>query len=175
MAKIQSRIYCSASNRRELRECQKARRDLQRERRHTQVPHLSLTYPKECLWFQVVNLCCSVIAVRVFELRGRRKGSEIIKTIFVSICWNMESSQLTAQMIMQKGKRMAAAFINADCTSNRGGQSVHLDLLLDNLLDPEKSIDNSETIDWCKWLIAGGRTPSEFSAIGKCTFYRISL
>uniref|UniRef100_A0A1B0CEC1 Uncharacterized protein n=1 Tax=Lutzomyia longipalpis TaxID=7200 RepID=A0A1B0CEC1_LUTLO len=77
----------------------------------------------------------------------------------------MESSQLTAQKIMLKGKGAAAAFINADCTSNRGGHSVHLDILLDNLLDPEKSIDNSETIEWCKWLIAGGRTPSEFSAI----------
>lgn len=74
------------------------------------------------------------------------------------------SAQQTAQMIMQKGKRGAAAFLNADLSND--GQSHHLDALLEVLLNPEEPINNSETIDWCKWLIAGGRTPSEFSSIG---------
>lgn len=85
------------------------------------------------------------------------------------------SAQQTAQMLMQKGKRAAAAFLNADLSND--GQSHHLDALLEVLLNPEEPINNSETIDWCKWLIAGGRTPSEFSSIGKLdllyNFYRV--
>lgn len=42
-----------------------------------------------------------------------------------------------------------------------------LKLLLDDLLAPDKPIDDLETIDWCKWLIAGGRMPDDFAGIGK--------
>lgn len=85
------------------------------------------------------------------------------------------SAQQIVQMLMQKGKRAAAAFLNADLSND--GQSHHLDALLEVLLNPEEPINNSETIDWCKWLIAGGRTPSEFSSIGMLNllynFYRV--
>ncbi|XP_041979503.1 E3 ubiquitin-protein ligase Ubr3 [Aricia agestis] len=71
-------------------------------------------------------------------------------------------SNTTAQVLMKKGKRGAAAYIHADCA---GGSPQHLGPLLDVLLNPSKAIDEWETIDWCRWLLAGGRTPDEFAAI----------
>lgn len=70
-----------------------------------------------------------------------------------------------ADVVMQKGKRGGAAFINAECVN--GPPYEHLDNVLDVILDPGKKIDSSENIEWCKWLIAGGRTPAEFAAIGE--------
>ncbi|CAG9786513.1 unnamed protein product [Diatraea saccharalis] len=71
-------------------------------------------------------------------------------------------SNSTAQVLMKKGKRGAAAYIHADCAS---GSPQHLGPLLDVLLNPSKAIDEWETMDWCRWLIAGGRTPDEFATI----------
>ena len=31
----------------------------------------------------------------------------------------------------------------------------HLNALLDHLLQPERSIDDTETIEWCRWLVPG--------------------
>lgn len=45
--------------------------------------------------------------------------------------------------------------------------SHYLNLLLDDLLMPDKRINDPETIDWCKWLIAGGRIPDDFAQIGE--------
>jgi E3 ubiquitin-protein ligase UBR3 len=66
---------------------------------------------------------------------------------------------------MKKGKRGAAVYVHADCASSSSPQ--HLYDLLAVLLNPRKAIDEWETIDWCKWLMAGGRTPDEFASIGK--------
>lgn len=78
----------------------------------------------------------------------------------------MESATLiTAQMIMQKGKRGAAARINTECASGRTPE--HLDAFLHLIINTSQRIDDIESIEWCKWLIAGGRTPAEFAAIGK--------
>ncbi|KAL1485543.1 hypothetical protein MTO96_010052 [Rhipicephalus appendiculatus] len=41
--------------------------------------------------------------------------------------------------------------------------AAELNELLDIILDPRKPIDIWDTIDWCKWLMAGGKTPDEFS------------
>ncbi|XP_037294366.1 E3 ubiquitin-protein ligase Ubr3 [Manduca sexta] len=71
-------------------------------------------------------------------------------------------SNSTAQVLMKKGKRGAAAYIAADCAS---GSPQHLGPLLDVLLNPNKAIDEWETIDWCRWLLAGGRTPDEFATV----------
>ncbi|XP_072948868.1 E3 ubiquitin-protein ligase Ubr3 isoform X2 [Epargyreus clarus] len=71
-------------------------------------------------------------------------------------------SNSTAQVLMKKGKRGAAAYIHADCAN---GSPQHLGPLLDVLLNPSKAIDEWETIDWCRWLLAGGRTPDEFAAV----------
>lgn len=77
----------------------------------------------------------------------------------------MEQYLRAAEIVMQKGKRGGAAFINAECVN--GPPFEHLEYVLDVILNPDKKIDDSENIDWCKWLIAGGRTPSEFASIGK--------
>lgn len=42
--------------------------------------------------------------------------------------------------------------------------------LLNILLSPDKPIDDFETIEWCKWLMAGGRTPDEFFNTGILLF-----
>ena len=39
--------------------------------------------------------------------------------------------------------------------------------LLDHLLNPEKPIDEYETLDWLRWLISGGSTFDEFARTGK--------
>jgi E3 ubiquitin-protein ligase UBR3 len=90
----------------------------------------------------------------------------------------MASNSLAAHVLMKKGKRGAAAYVHAGCSNSASPQ--HLSELLDLLLNPEKTIDEWDTIDWCKWLIAGGRTPDEFSSIGKLLFmnsytYHVSL
>lgn len=35
--------------------------------------------------------------------------------------------------------------------------------LMDHLLHPDKDIDDSEAVEWCKWLVGGGRTPEQFT------------
>lgn len=76
------------------------------------------------------------------------------------------SHKQIADLVMKMGKRSGAAFINAECMA--GPPCPHLDSLLDVILDPNEKIDDTDTIDWCKWLIAGGRTPTEFASIGEC-------
>lgn len=66
---------------------------------------------------------------------------------------------------MKKGKRGAASYIHNECINQVN--SRHLSEILDILLNPAKAIDEWETIDWLKWLIAGGKTPDEYSALGK--------
>ncbi|XP_012275050.1 E3 ubiquitin-protein ligase Ubr3 isoform X2 [Orussus abietinus] len=75
------------------------------------------------------------------------------------------TSRASAQVLINKGKRGAAAYIHADCSNSALGNGCpqHLNELLDILLNPSKPIDDWETIDWCKWLMAGGRTPDEFA------------
>ncbi|XP_054287000.1 E3 ubiquitin-protein ligase Ubr3-like isoform X1 [Macrosteles quadrilineatus] len=68
-----------------------------------------------------------------------------------------------AQILMKKGRRGAAAHVHADCANNTS--SGVLGEILDILLNPSKNIDEWETLDWIKWLMAGGRTPDEFSSI----------
>lgn len=75
------------------------------------------------------------------------------------------ASNSAANVLMKKGKRGAAVYVHADCASSSSPQ--HLYDLLAVLLNPRKAIDEWETIDWCKWLMAGGRTPDEFASIGK--------
>lgn len=92
---------------------------------------------------------------------------------------NNAAARPTAQQLKQiGGKRSAAAHINTDLATASAVQSVHatvvaaaanplLDEFLHLILHPEQRIDDSDNIEWCKYLIAGGRTPAEFAAIGK--------
>lgn len=75
------------------------------------------------------------------------------------------------RVLLAKGKRAAAAYVHADVVNTDSPN--HLRFFLDNLLNPAKPINEWETIDWCKWLMAGGRTPDEFSSIGELTNQRI--
>ncbi|XP_034951822.1 E3 ubiquitin-protein ligase Ubr3 [Chelonus insularis] len=79
----------------------------------------------------------------------------------------MTSTLSSAKVLMSKGKRGAAAYIRDQCSNAATveGRQQHLDELLDTLLNPGKVLDDWETIDWCKWLMAGGRTPDEFANI----------
>ncbi|XP_058794286.1 E3 ubiquitin-protein ligase Ubr3 isoform X2 [Phymastichus coffea] len=72
----------------------------------------------------------------------------------------------SAQVLLSKGKRIAANHIYQEF-SNSGrsaGEPSNLTQILDILLSPTKPIDDWETIDWMKWLMAGGRTPDEFAS-----------
>lgn len=73
-------------------------------------------------------------------------------------------SEVIASMVIQKGYSDGASFINNECVN---GKREYLNCVLDVILNPEKNIDNLEHIEWCKWLIAGGRTPDEFASKGK--------
>ncbi|XP_044728240.1 E3 ubiquitin-protein ligase Ubr3 [Chrysoperla carnea] len=73
----------------------------------------------------------------------------------------MASSSIAPLVLMKKGKRAAAQYIQAECSNTTSPQ--HLNELLDLLLNPGKAIDEWETIDWCKWLMASGQTPDEFA------------
>uniref|UniRef100_A0A182PR11 Uncharacterized protein n=1 Tax=Anopheles epiroticus TaxID=199890 RepID=A0A182PR11_9DIPT len=72
---------------------------------------------------------------------------------------------LSVARLKEKGKKMAAAHIHRELAVN--GKSESLIRLMDDLLLPESPISLSENIEWCRWLIAGGRTPAEFASIGK--------
>lgn len=80
------------------------------------------------------------------------------------------------EFIYQKGKLGAAGYFNGLIRNQ--SSTKYLDKFLDTLLNPSKKIDDTDNIEWCKWLISGGRTPTEFSAIGKChlqNFYIINI
>ncbi|KAG5323686.1 UBR3 ligase, partial [Pseudoatta argentina] len=75
------------------------------------------------------------------------------------------TSSSDVQVLMGKGKCGAAAYISLATGRDTGTNTnpPYLNELLDVLLNPSKPIDDWETIDWCKWLMAGGRTPDEFA------------
>lgn len=66
----------------------------------------------------------------------------------------------------QGEKKNASRAVQTECL-----RSSHftpgLNQILDDLLDPRKSLSDSETISWLNYLIAGGRNPEEFSQIVK--------
>lgn len=63
------------------------------------------------------------------------------------------------------GKRGAAVYVQSECSRTTDPQ--HLKELLSTLLNPSKPIEELETVDWVKWLIAGGKSPLEFASIGE--------
>uniref|UniRef100_A0A336MVN7 CSON008050 protein n=1 Tax=Culicoides sonorensis TaxID=179676 RepID=A0A336MVN7_CULSO len=71
----------------------------------------------------------------------------------------------SAKTIKERGKQKAAHKIYTELLANR--HSSDLDVIIDDLLDLDKLIDDTDNIDWCRWLIAGGKTPSEFIQTGE--------
>lgn len=66
---------------------------------------------------------------------------------------------------MSKGKRSAAVLLHSECLQNEHPKQLHD--VLDFILLPEHSLKHLDNIEWLKWLMAGGRTPDDFSATGK--------
>lgn len=56
-------------------------------------------------------------------------------------------------------------FVQAECSKST--ETNQFKELLNVLLNPLKSIEDTEAVDWIKWLIAGGKSPAEFSSLGK--------
>ncbi|XP_029716977.1 E3 ubiquitin-protein ligase Ubr3 [Aedes albopictus] len=73
------------------------------------------------------------------------------------------SSHITLERLKEKGKKLASAHVQRELAVT--GQSEALELLLDEFLSPIRPIADADSIEWCKWLIAGGRTPGEFASI----------
>lgn len=67
--------------------------------------------------------------------------------------------------LMALSKKDASLIINSECCQN--GPTPELDILMDYLFPPDERLDNPVSIEWVRWLIAGGRTPEEFASIGE--------
>ena len=70
----------------------------------------------------------------------------------------------TADYIIKRGKRQAAYYIQGYCYS-RSNLDVTNEVF-DSILNPIMPIDDWDTIDWCRWLLAGGKTLVEFAQTG---------
>ncbi|XP_052682389.1 E3 ubiquitin-protein ligase ubr3-like [Crassostrea angulata] len=74
-------------------------------------------------------------------------------------------SEVTA--LLKRGKRSVASLFKGEW-SRRNGSPKAFKEFLDYLFDPRrKSIEDVDTIDWCRWIVAGGATFDEFSAAVK--------
>lgn len=58
-----------------------------------------------------------------------------------------------------------AISLHAECSQKGNAKTLHD--MLNNLLNPFKPLNDDETIDWCKWIIGGGRSPEKFANLGK--------
>lgn len=88
-----------------------------------------------------------------------RKGNLLTHLLFFGV------SHSNLHIFWSLGKRGAALYVQSEC--NRTTDPQALKELLHTLLNPHKPIDELETVDWIKWLIAGGKTPTEFASLGK--------
>ncbi|MGH0138473.1 UNVERIFIED_CONTAM: hypothetical protein FKN15_066666 [Acipenser sinensis] len=70
---------------------------------------------------------------------------------------------MMAALLLRRDKKYTAAHLKADLnrTDNRSG--VHqLQELLDSVLNPERPAGDTEALEWCKCLLAGGEEFEEF-------------
>ncbi|KAL5006565.1 hypothetical protein ScPMuIL_015371 [Solemya velum] len=64
--------------------------------------------------------------------------------------------------LLKRGKRSVATAFKGDCVRASGQQRIKA--FLDYILNPEeKAIDDFDTLEWCRLLIAGGSTYDEFT------------
>ncbi|GFY54890.1 e3 ubiquitin-protein ligase ubr3 [Trichonephila inaurata madagascariensis] len=66
-----------------------------------------------------------------------------------------------ADVLIKKGKRATAAYIQGVCTSQSNSDITNE--VFDSILNPLVPINDWDSIDWCKWLLAGGRTPEDYT------------
>lgn len=83
------------------------------------------------------------------------------------------SGVITLDRLKEKGKKLASAHVQRELAVT--GHSESLELLLDEFLSPIRPIADSDNIEWCKWLIAGGRTPGEFASIGEFQSFDMNM
>lgn len=67
--------------------------------------------------------------------------------------------------LKQQGKKATASVIHQELSAN--GHSETLNIMLDDLLSPDKLITDTDNIEWCKWIIASGKSPNDFSTQGE--------
>lgn len=67
-----------------------------------------------------------------------------------------------------QGRKATASLIHQELSAN--GHSETLNIMLDDLLNPEKPITEIDNIEWCKWIIASGKSPNDFSTQGEHRF-----
>lgn len=79
----------------------------------------------------------------------------------------MDSSDSRQALVLASSNNHSADIVGLGFDDPSWTGSHYLNLLLDDLLMPDKRINDPETIDWCKWLIAGGRIPEDFAQIGE--------
>ncbi|XP_041366438.1 E3 ubiquitin-protein ligase UBR3-like [Gigantopelta aegis] len=77
----------------------------------------------------------------------------------------MASSEMPSGSVAlsKRSKRSVATYFKGECGKQCNPQKLHD--FLEHILSSARPIDEFETIDWCKWLIAGGSTFDEFSKI----------
>jgi len=75
----------------------------------------------------------------------------------------------TAYTVIQKGRKFAADYVRQECVSKRQPQVLLeiMDILFATSDDSGIDIADREIMEWCRWLIAGGRTPDEFGHLGE--------
>ncbi|XP_055914152.1 E3 ubiquitin-protein ligase Ubr3 isoform X3 [Eupeodes corollae] len=61
---------------------------------------------------------------------------------------------------LYKRQHEIGALVNVECCRN--GPTPDLDAIMYHLFSPKEPIDNTDKMDWIRWLIAGGRTLEEF-------------
>ncbi|XP_061579524.1 E3 ubiquitin-protein ligase ubr3 isoform X2 [Cololabis saira] len=70
---------------------------------------------------------------------------------------------MMAASLLRRDKRAAAAHLKADLTRTDNSSGLRqLHELLDVVLNPEKTAADTEALDWCKYLLAGGECFEEF-------------
>lgn len=69
-----------------------------------------------------------------------------------------------AENIIKKGKRQAASYIQSFCSNHHCPDITNE--VFDSILNPANPIDDWDTIDWCRWLLAGGKSPEEYTQTG---------
>ena len=65
---------------------------------------------------------------------------------------------------LKRDKRSIAAYLKEEFT--RTNNKKGLNDYIDGVCDSQKPIDDPDTIDWYKWIIAGGMTYDEFGKKG---------
>jgi len=71
-------------------------------------------------------------------------------------------------LIKRDSRHAVVAYVREECLKHPNPKC--LNDMLDTHLDPTKAIDDFESIQWLKWLMAGGPEYDLFAKKGECIF-----